>query len=231
MPSIPSRAPTVGPPIVRDQTIMHAHRPQPGCWEGVFRPCAIRPPATLRAFREPGPETRTMSATPAPEPQPLADLSSHDAFVDGVPHRTFEHRNTMSSARIDIEGVSVSPDHYIGGRRISSIRTFDDRSPLDWSLKLGDFARGDAGTAEQAVAAAAAARHIGAAAARNIVPFTAEFGGKSPLIVFADADLDAAARSSRPVRRCRSGLHGRHAPAGRGIDSRRVPGQDARLHR
>ena len=32
-----------------------------------------------------------MSATPAPEPQPLADLSSHDAFVDGVPHRTFEH--------------------------------------------------------------------------------------------------------------------------------------------
>ena len=32
-----------------------------------------------------------MSATPSPEPQPLADLSSHDAFVGGVPHRTFEH--------------------------------------------------------------------------------------------------------------------------------------------
>ena len=28
---------------------------------------------------------------------------------------------------------------------------------------------------------------------RNIVPFTAELGGKGPLIVFADADLDAAA--------------------------------------
>ena len=41
-----------------------------------------------------------------------------------------------------------------------------------------------------------AARHIGAAAARNIVPFTAELGGKSPLIVFADADLDAAARKA-----------------------------------
>jgi aldehyde dehydrogenase (NAD+) len=38
-----------------------------------------------------------------------------------------------------------------------------------------------------------AARHIGVAAARNIVPFTAELGGKNPLIVFADADLDAAA--------------------------------------
>lgn len=34
---------------------------------------------------------------------------------------------------------------------------------------------------------------IGEAAARNIVPFTAELGGKSCLLVFADADLDAAA--------------------------------------
>jgi acyl-CoA reductase-like NAD-dependent aldehyde dehydrogenase len=37
------------------------------------------------------------------------------------------------------------------------------------------------------------ARHIGRAAADNIVPFTAELGGKGPLIVFADSDLDAAA--------------------------------------
>ena len=63
----------------------------------------------------------------------------------------------MSKARIDIEGVSVSPDHYIAGQRISSSRTFEDRSPLDWSRKLGDFARGDAATADQAVAAAAEA--------------------------------------------------------------------------
>ncbi len=40
------------------------------------------------------------------------------------------------------------------------------------------------------------ARHIGQAAAGNIVPFTAELGGKNPLIVFADADLDAAARKA-----------------------------------
>lgn len=39
----------------------------------------------------------------------------------------------------------------------------------------------------------ATARHIGRAAADNIVPFTAELGGKGPLIVFADSDLDAAA--------------------------------------
>ena len=37
------------------------------------------------------------------------------------------------------------------------------------------------------------ARHIGRAAAANIVPFTAELGGKGPFLVFADADLDAAA--------------------------------------
>ena len=37
------------------------------------------------------------------------------------------------------------------------------------------------------------ARQIGRAAAANIVPFTAELGGKGPFMVFADADVDAAA--------------------------------------
>ena len=36
-------------------------------------------------------------------------------------------------------------------------------------------------------------RHIAGAAAANLVPFTAELGGKNPFVVFADADLDAAA--------------------------------------
>jgi 5-carboxymethyl-2-hydroxymuconic-semialdehyde dehydrogenase len=40
------------------------------------------------------------------------------------------------------------------------------------------------------------ARHIGIAAARNIVPFTGELGGKNPFVVFADADVDAAARKA-----------------------------------
>ena len=40
------------------------------------------------------------------------------------------------------------------------------------------------------------ARHIGVAAGRNIVPFTAELGGKGPLVVFADSDLEAAARKA-----------------------------------
>lgn len=37
------------------------------------------------------------------------------------------------------------------------------------------------------------AKRIGVAAAENITPFTAELGGKNPFVVFADADLDAAA--------------------------------------
>ena len=40
------------------------------------------------------------------------------------------------------------------------------------------------------------ARHIGVAAAENIVPFTTELGGKNPFLVFEDADLDAAARKA-----------------------------------
>jgi betaine-aldehyde dehydrogenase/5-carboxymethyl-2-hydroxymuconic-semialdehyde dehydrogenase len=39
-------------------------------------------------------------------------------------------------------------------------------------------------------------RHIGVAAAANLVPFTAEMGGKGALVVFEDADLDAAARKA-----------------------------------
>ena len=39
-------------------------------------------------------------------------------------------------------------------------------------------------------------RVIAEAAARNLVPFTAELGGKGPLLVFADADLEAAARKA-----------------------------------
>jgi betaine-aldehyde dehydrogenase/5-carboxymethyl-2-hydroxymuconic-semialdehyde dehydrogenase len=37
---------------------------------------------------------------------------------------------------------------------------------------------------------------IGQAAARNIVPFTGELGGKGPLVVFEDADLETAARKA-----------------------------------
>ncbi|MFM7251738.1 MAG: aldehyde dehydrogenase family protein, partial [Ilumatobacteraceae bacterium] len=59
--------------------------------------------------------------------------------------------------RVDVGGVPVSTDHYIGGQRVASPTTFEDRSPLDWSIMLAEVSRGDADIAQQAVAAAAAA--------------------------------------------------------------------------
>lgn len=56
--------------------------------------------------------------------------------------------------RFDVEGVSVSPDHFIGGRRVTSARTFETRCPMDWNLSLGAIARGDSQTADAALRAA-----------------------------------------------------------------------------
>jgi betaine-aldehyde dehydrogenase/5-carboxymethyl-2-hydroxymuconic-semialdehyde dehydrogenase len=63
----------------------------------------------------------------------------------------------MPSPRVEISTVAVSPDHYIGGKRVPSDHTFESRSPLDWDWKLADIARGDALTADAAVSAAVSA--------------------------------------------------------------------------
>jgi betaine-aldehyde dehydrogenase/5-carboxymethyl-2-hydroxymuconic-semialdehyde dehydrogenase len=63
----------------------------------------------------------------------------------------------MPSARAEISSVAVSPDHFIGGKRVSSAARFETRSPLDWDWKLADVARGDALTADAALTAAMAA--------------------------------------------------------------------------
>jgi betaine-aldehyde dehydrogenase/5-carboxymethyl-2-hydroxymuconic-semialdehyde dehydrogenase len=60
----------------------------------------------------------------------------------------------VTTARVAVDGVDVSPDHFINGRRVSSPRTFEDRSPLDWSWKLADVARASALEADLAVSAA-----------------------------------------------------------------------------
>ncbi len=59
-----------------------------------------------------------------------------------------------SNERINIDGISVSPHHFIGGRRVASKRRFEVRSPLDWNMKLADISRGDEITAELAVSSA-----------------------------------------------------------------------------
>jgi acyl-CoA reductase-like NAD-dependent aldehyde dehydrogenase len=52
-----------------------------------------------------------------------------------------------------VAGIAVSPDHYIGGRRVPSEERFEDRSPIDWSL-LAEVARGGQAEVDMAVDAA-----------------------------------------------------------------------------
>ena len=59
----------------------------------------------------------------------------------------------MTSPELNVAGIAVSPDHYIGGQRVASSQRFDLRSPIDQSW-LGTMC--DAGTAEVDAAIAAA---------------------------------------------------------------------------
>src|SRR5947199_8430973 len=99
-----------------------------------------------------------------------------------------------------VEGVCVSPDHYIGGERITSSATFEDISPIDETLTgVLNIVQGlgkDAGASLVAhpgvgriafTGSPATARSIGKAAAENITPVGFEVGGKSPFVIFADA--------------------------------------------
>jgi 5-carboxymethyl-2-hydroxymuconic-semialdehyde dehydrogenase len=60
------------------------------------------------------------------------------------------------SARVEVAGVSVSPDHFIAGARVESAATFTDLSPIDGE-PIAEVARGGAAEADAAVAAAAGA--------------------------------------------------------------------------
>ena len=55
-----------------------------------------------------------------------------------------------------LAGVEISPDHYIGGRRVASAETFEDISPIDES-HLAEIARGGFEEVDAAVTAARAA--------------------------------------------------------------------------
>lgn len=50
--------------------------------------------------------------------------------------------------------LDVSPDHYIGGRRVASQRRFEVRSPIDWNCVLAEVARGGEEEVDMAVRAA-----------------------------------------------------------------------------
>jgi 5-carboxymethyl-2-hydroxymuconic-semialdehyde dehydrogenase len=55
-----------------------------------------------------------------------------------------------------VAGVAVSPDHFIGGKRVASAERFEDRSPIDEQV-IAEVARGSEAEVELAVEAAARA--------------------------------------------------------------------------
>ena len=54
---------------------------------------------------------------------------------------------------LEVSGVQVDPRHWIGGKRVDSVGSFADISPIDGNL-LGEIARGDAAEVDAAVRAA-----------------------------------------------------------------------------
>jgi 5-carboxymethyl-2-hydroxymuconic-semialdehyde dehydrogenase len=62
----------------------------------------------------------------------------------------------MPSPLLDIAGIAVSPDHYIGGQRVASGETLELFSPID-QRPLGRIAEGSAEHVEAAIQAAQAA--------------------------------------------------------------------------
>ena len=72
----------------------------------------------------------------------------------------------MSEERTNVGGIEVATGHFINNERVSSATTFEDRSPLEWSLKLADVSRGTSLEADLAITAARdafpdwSARHV-----------------------------------------------------------------------
>ena len=90
----------------------------------------------------------------------------------------------MSEGRVNVAGVDVSTEHYIGGRRVASKDRFLDRSPVDGSA-LAEVSAGGAAEAEMAVDAA-----------RRAFPAWAALGpeGRAPILRrFAEGVLARAA--------------------------------------
>lgn len=59
----------------------------------------------------------------------------------------------MSTTLLDIAGIAVSPDHYIGGQRVASDQTFELFSPID-QRPLGRISEGTAEHVDAAIRAA-----------------------------------------------------------------------------
>jgi len=113
------------------------------------------------------------------------------------------------SARVDVAGVSVSTEHFIGGERVPSKETFTDLSPID-EQPLAEVARGGAREAGLAVAAATAAAPgwaaLGPGGRAEILRRLADLidGNLEPLAAVECVDMGMLLRSlrARLINRC-----------------------------
>ena len=111
--------------------------------------------------------------------------------------------------RIDVEGVSVSTEHFIGGERVSSAETFTDFSPID-EQPLAEIARGGQREADLAVAAATDAaprwEALGPAGRAEVLHRLADLidANVEPLAAVECADMAELLRSlkARLINRC-----------------------------
>ena len=60
---------------------------------------------------------------------------------------------TTITERIEVAGIEVSPDHFIGGERVASERRFTDITPIDGEV-IGEISRAGEAEVDQAVRAA-----------------------------------------------------------------------------
>ena len=61
--------------------------------------------------------------------------------------------SSRATGHVEVAGVDVATDHFIGGERVTSAETFVDLSPID-AEPIAEVARGGEREAELAVAAA-----------------------------------------------------------------------------
>ena len=113
------------------------------------------------------------------------------------------------SSRVEVAGVSVSTEHFIGGERVASLETFTDLSPID-EQPLAEVARGGQREADLAVAAATAAAPgwaaLGPAGRAEVLHRLADLidANVEPLAAVECADMAMLLRSlrARLINRC-----------------------------
>lgn len=140
------------------------------------------------------------------------------------------------SSTIDIDGIKVSPDHFIDGERVPSPERFADHSPIDGHL-IGQVAAGLPEHCDAAVAAAQAAFPAWAALgpqrrAEHLHRFAAElktWGDRLARVECEDNGMLLARLKGHQIERCAHNI-GFFADEALKLGGRVIDGRNARHH-